>query len=661
MKFFRSIYIKVSLLLIANIFLIISIESIVTFYINKNKAIKNIKEYANNMSIRLVNNLSELVWSYSTENIKICILQEMSNEDVLAIVVKNEKNKFMNGFSRNSDWSILNLKSEDEILEKIVFLKITKEITKRNFVIGSVDIYITDYFLNPSLKNLMFKVFGIAMLVSVFMLVSIFFGLKRLILDPIFQIKTSVERFSKNDFTNRCAVKTNDELGDLGESFNVMALSIQEYNKEILRQLYYDKPTNLPNKKKLIIDIEDFKFPIIILINIDDFQEINDFFGNEVADKILIEVAIRLKKILIENSNLYKMIGDEFAILIDKNISENQIETVLKNSIIENIFLEINDKIFLINEQEINIRVTVGVSHNIKIIPSIDEIINKNNLLINADMSLRKAKQLQKHYLVYNEKMELSKEYENNIKWTREIKSAINDNRIVPYFQPIFNNRTNKIEKYECLVRLINKNGQIESPYKFLDVAKKTRLYPLITKIMITKSFNTFISTNFEFSINLSVYDILNEETNYFIKSKLLEYKILAHNVVFEILESDGIENYSKIIEFIDYVKSLGCKIAIDDFGSGYSSFEHILKLNVDYIKIDASMIKNIDTDINSQIITKTIVNFAKELKLKTISEFVHSKEVFNKVYELGVDYSQGYFLGEPMSNPYFSEGIIKK
>ena len=282
------------------------------------------------------------------------------------------------------------------------------------------------------------------------------------------------------------------------------------------------------------------------------------------------------------------------------------------------------------------------------------------SILIYADMALKKAKKMQKHFIVYTDTMQISKEYENNIKWTLELKKAIFENRIIPYFQPILTNKTGKVEKFECLVRLIEKNGKVVSPFEFLEVAKKSRIYPLITKIMITKSFEIFSKLDYEFSINLSVYDILNEDISSFIKFKLLEFKDLTKKVVFEILESEGIDNYDKIKDFINFAKFLGCKIAIDDFGSGYSNFTHILRLNVDYIKIDSSMIKNIDKDENSQIITRTIVNFAKELGLKTISEFVHSKDVFDKVYELGVDYSQGYYFGEPVSNPeIFSKRMI--
>jgi EAL domain-containing protein (putative c-di-GMP-specific phosphodiesterase class I) len=121
-----------------------------------------------------------------------------------------------------------------------------------------------------------------------------------------------------------------------------------------------------------------------------------------------------------------------------------------------------------------------------------------------------------------------------------------------------------------------------------------------------------------------------------------------ASNITFEILESEGINNYNEITSFIKIVKKYGATISIDDFGTGYSNFEYLIKLNFDYLKIDASMIKNIDKDEKSQLVTKTIVDFAKRIGVKTIAEFVSSKSILAKVQELDIDYAQGYYLGEP-------------
>jgi len=194
---------------------------------------------------------------------------------------------------------------------------------------------------------------------------------------------------------------------------------------------------------------------------------------------------------------------------------------------------------------------------------------------------------------------------------------------------------------------MIDGSGNSIAPQYFLDISKKNKLYPRITKKILDMSFEVFADKEYEFSINICVEDMLDSLTSSYIYSKLRDYKDRI-KVTFEILESERIEEYGEVKEFIKNIKELGGKISIDDFGSGYSNFEHILRLNVDYIKIDASMIKHIDTDRNSQIIVDTIVGFAKKLDIKTIAEFVHSKSIFEKVRELGVDMSQGYYFSAP-------------
>jgi len=164
---------------------------------------------------------------------------------------------------------------------------------------------------------------------------------------------------------------------------------------------------------------------------------------------------------------------------------------------------------------------------------------------------------------------------------------------------------------------------------------------------MIKKSFDTFKDTDLEFSVNLTIEDILNKDIKLYIFAMLKEYNI-GKRVVFEIVESESIVNFQEVIEFIQKSKSYGCKIAIDDFGTGYSNFEYLLKLKADFIKIDGSMIKNIDTDLDAQTVVSTIVDFAKKMKIKTIAEFVENESIYNTVKALGIDYSQGYYFSEP-------------
>ncbi|RLA72872.1 MAG: diguanylate cyclase, partial [Epsilonproteobacteria bacterium] len=203
-----------------------------------------------------------------------------------------------------------------------------------------------------------------------------------------------------------------------------------------------------------------------------------------------------------------------------------------------------------------------------------------------------------------------------------------------------------KVDKYEALVRIEDEYGYLQPPSSFLEIAKRSKLYFNITRAMIEKSFRMFAENDYEFSVNLSMQDVKDRKTVAYIKSRLAEFP-QTHRVIFEITESDEIEDYTAMKSFIQTVKAYGVKIAIDDFGSGYANFSHILELDVDYIKLDASLIKNIE-ERHSRILVEAIVDFSKRLNIKTIAEYVETQESMDILDVIGVDYIQGYLIGKP-------------
>ena len=221
----------------------------------------------------------------------------------------------------------------------------------------------------------------------------------------------------------------------------------------------------------------------------------------------------------------------------------------------------------------------------------------------------------------------------------------------MPFFQPIYDNKLNKITKYEALVRLIDTDGVVHSPFRFLELSKKSKQYKEITKEVIKHSIQMFKNLDSDFSINISYSDIANPKIVAYLREQIEEYAI-GERVIIEIVESESISKYDAVKSFIDNMKMLGCKISIDDFGSGYSNFSHILELEVNFLKIDGSLIQNVASNKNSEIIVKSIIMFAKSIGIKTVAEFVSSKEIFEKVKELGIDYSQGYYIGAPQQTP---------
>ena len=230
----------------------------------------------------------------------------------------------------------------------------------------------------------------------------------------------------------------------------------------------------------------------------------------------------------------------------------------------------------------------------------------------------------------------------------KTVKIALDNYKIVSYFQPIINNKTRKVEKYESLVRLVDESGNVVSPYFFLDISKKGNYYNKITHRVLENSFKILEHISTKISINLSSLDIEKESTRNKLYELLDEYKKDASRIVFELLEDEDVKDFTVIKRFIKKVKSFGVKIAIDDFGAGYSNFERLLEFEPDILKIDGSLIKNIVNDTYSKNVVETIVSFAKKQKIITIAEFVENEEIFNILNNLGVDYSQGYYFGEP-------------
>jgi EAL domain-containing protein (putative c-di-GMP-specific phosphodiesterase class I) len=270
------------------------------------------------------------------------------------------------------------------------------------------------------------------------------------------------------------------------------------------------------------------------------------------------------------------------------------------------------------------------------------------NIFSKVSMALIYAKERGVPFWIYENRMNFEHEYERNLKLSHTVREAVENSRIVPYYQAILDNQTSEIVKYECLARLIDKDGKILSPTLFIPIAKSIKIYNEVTKIIINKAFETFAESRYEFTINLSIEDIMSNEIFNFIIQKLKDNTAAANRVVFELLESEAIQDFKKVDRFIGEVSRHGAKIAIDDFGSGYSNFSYLTKINADYIKIDGSLIQEIDVDDATLIVVDTIVQFAKRLGIKTVAEYVHSSVIMDIVKELGIDYAQGFYIDEP-------------
>ncbi|MGM0623002.1 MAG: EAL domain-containing protein [Campylobacterota bacterium] len=412
-----------------------------------------------------------------------------------------------------------------------------------------------------------------------------------------------------------------------------------EWSKEQLStQLHTDELTKLPNRLSLSEKILTDQLVSLILININDFKEVNDFYGTQTGDKILYEYGQKLLELTRTKSyEVFKLSADEFALFTTNHYPTDAVVEFVKKllkTVAKHSFFDVT------NKRKINLTSTAGAAINAQ----------STGAFVNADIALKTAKKKKRPFMTYSQSQATKDEFASNIQWANKLKQAFKEDKIVPYFQPIHNNKNRKIEKYECLVRLIDEEQNPIAPFFFLDVAKKSHQYLQLTETMLDKSFHFFKQRDFEFSINLSESDLADFSINSLIMEKLKQYDI-GNRVVFEIVESENIDDYEMVARFIKEVKSYGAKIAIDDFGAGFSNFQHVSQLNVDYLKIDGSLIQNILIDKNSETIVEAIATFAKRLEIKTIAEFVDSQEIQDKVELMGIDFTQGYLFGKPAAS----------
>lgn len=439
--------------------------------------------------------------------------------------------------------------------------------------------------------------------------------------------------------------ETSNELSSTNENLESL---VADKTKQLIEKINYDPLTKLPSRNLLLENFSyssDFIPAMLAIINIDDFKRINDFYGNQTGDAVLVKVAAQITAVIQERTDLsdyklYKLPVDEFVIAANRNVN-----TVEFTGLIDLVLNTLSNNKVTLDNNDFFIKYTVGVA--LGRAESRDYLNEPDGLLTQAYMALRQAKDTKAPKITYKDDMVLRKQLEYNLLWTNKIKQAIADDRFIPYFQPIYLSANDTIDKYECLIRMIDVDKSLISPYAFLDVAVKSKLYPTLTQTMINKCFAIFAVNEKNFSLNISISDIQNIDTVNFLRKQIEHYNI-GKQLTLEILESESISDYEELRQFINEMKQLGCKIAIDDFGSGYSNFKHIIQMDIDFLKIDGSLIRDINEDISNRLMVEMIIAFCKKANILTVAEFVANKDIYDTVKSLGVDYLQGYYLSEP-------------
>ncbi|BCD63030.1 diguanylate cyclase/phosphodiesterase [Nitratiruptor sp. YY08-26] len=388
---------------------------------------------------------------------------------------------------------------------------------------------------------------------------------------------------------------------------------------------------------KFLYEINPQEYAILML-DIDHFKKVNDNYGHKAGDFVLKNVYKTLHSILRNHDLIFRYGGEEFIIFIKRNGKEENIIQIA-----ERIRTTFYTTAFIYEEHSLKVTVSIGIILHPEKFKSIKDAIKK------ADEFLYEAKRTGRNKICYNTDYTLTK-----TKTTREvdiIKDAIDNRRLFIELQPIYDINSMQPVRYEVLVRLKDREGNVIYPGAFLENIAYTTLYNSLTKEVLRQTFDTIQTHKVPLSINLNFSDITDNVVYEMILQEIEKNRELANFLVIELLENEALPTYEEhedLKKRLQKLKEYGIKIAIDDFGSGYSNFEIFKYLPIDILKIDGTLIKEIEKSKVSYLMVKSITSFAQAINIKVVAEFIENEKILQTVSRLNIQYGQGFYLGKP-------------
>jgi diguanylate cyclase (GGDEF)-like protein/PAS domain S-box-containing protein len=425
--------------------------------------------------------------------------------------------------------------------------------------------------------------------------------------------------------------------------------------KALLERIAYDAKhdslTGLVNRKEFDKQLERMlnkakesdEDSILCYLDLDHFKIVNDAAGHRAGDQLLIRLAHILEDKVRASDIVARLGGDEFGIILERCPLNNAIQ------VCENILRSINQFVFVWDKQSFKIGVSIGVAM------ISDKSSNEALILSQADMACYRAKELGRNqmHIAHTDDTAII-ERSSEFAYVSAITDALNNDRLFLMKQPIVavSDISTDIPHYEVLSRILDVKENIIPPNEFIRVAERYGMISSVDRFVIKKAFQyhmlNYRNTSVIISINLSGNTVSDPYILDFIKSEIEKYKLDPRNVCFEITETAAISSITKAINVIKELKEIGVKFALDDFGSGLSSFGYLKDLPVDFLKIDGAFVKNMVNNDKDRAIVRSINEIAKVMGMQTIAEFVENCEILEILKDIGIDYAQGYGIGEP-------------
>ena len=383
----------------------------------------------------------------------------------------------------------------------------------------------------------------------------------------------------------------------------------------------------------------------LLYLDLDQFKVVNDTFGHTAGDELLRQIAEVVQANIRSTDIVARLGGDEFGILLERCSEDRAMEVA------EAIRGAVEDHRFNWKDAFTSARCSIGV-----VIVS-NESPDVATVMSSADVACYSAKDMGRNQIHLYQDSDASMRHEE-MKWVSRITSAVEDNRLELFYQPIVGIGKGKSRgHYELLLRMRDENGELVGPDQFIPAAERYNMMSTLDRWVIRQALSQLADRNpeaeeahFTLAINLSGTSLSEDRFLEFVIDELRKQKLPQGAICFEITETAAISNLSRVIHFMQALKKLGCKFSLDDFGSGLSSFTYLKNLPVDYLKIDGQFIRHVAEDAVDESMVKAINEVGQAMGIETIAERVESKEVIDKLSELGVKYAQGFYFARPTS-----------
>jgi diguanylate cyclase (GGDEF)-like protein len=373
-----------------------------------------------------------------------------------------------------------------------------------------------------------------------------------------------------------------------------------------------------------------------MLIGIDHLARINDAFGFDVADGVIAEVAARIRARLRAGDVLGRFSGNKFGLIL-KNCTVDD-----TNVAAERFLAAVRDEVVPTKSGPVSVTASIGAVNVPRYVRDADEAINRAQETLDAAKRRRAGS-----FALWRPNVERDAQRRVNIRVTDEIVTALNDRRIVMAYEPVVEAHSRDAAFYECLVRMEQPDGQVLAAPDIVPVAERLGLIRLVDhRVLELVVGELAVTPNIRLSLNISPETTMDRDWWTSIESLMRAHPGAGERLIVEITETVAIQDLEDVRGFVTRLKNFGSRIAIDDFGAGYTSFRNLRKLGVDIVKIDGAFVQNIVHSADDRAFVQTLIDLARRLQIKTVAEWVQDEESAVLLRDWGCDYIQGRLIG---------------